>query len=128
MSYDPVAHADELLASRLREVPSLHGPTRHTIRLALLDVAQRAHDAISAAYWSFTRTKRGRPPIVTVPHAYAAQRRARVLLALLGPVTEDEHLERVAREEASRCTKCGSYPDQPCWIESDGGLCRRRVA
>ena len=37
-------------------------------------------DEIDSAYWMFTRTKKGKPPIMTVPEAYA---RRRALLAAL---------------------------------------------
>jgi hypothetical protein len=37
-----------------------------------IDAEIRAHtDAINAAYWVFTRTARGKPPILVVPEAYA---------------------------------------------------------
>lgn len=104
MSYDPVAAANAVIASRLRE-PSV----------SLADQRQPTRTALRAALWdAFARARTGWP----------SARRAG-LFALLGPVTEDEHLERVAREEASRCSKCGAYPDGACLIADEGGLCRR---
>lgn len=35
---------------------------------------QRCSDAIDAAYWTFTRCARGKPPVLVVPEAYRRRR------------------------------------------------------
>ncbi len=45
-------------------------------RIARLERARiRVHDGITNAYWTFTRTARGKPPAMTVPHLDAERRR-----------------------------------------------------
>lgn len=45
-------------------------------RIARLELARtRVHAGITNAYWTFTRTARGKPPAMTVPHLYASRRR-----------------------------------------------------
>lgn len=59
-------------------------------RASAFDLAaiERAADAeIGVAYWAFTRTARGTPPAVAVPHAYAARAWAREALRRLGSST-----------------------------------------
>lgn len=51
--------------------------TNRQIRAAI-----RAEQAkIDAAYWSFTRTARGKPPCLVVPEAYARRNELRAMLA-----------------------------------------------
>jgi hypothetical protein len=51
------------------------GMTRRQ-RIARLELARtRVHAGITNAYWTFTRTARGKPPAMTVPHLYAERRR-----------------------------------------------------
>lgn len=49
-------------------------------RSELLAELRRCNDAIDAAYWTFTRCARGKPPILVVPEAY--RRRAEILKEL----------------------------------------------
>jgi hypothetical protein len=51
---------------------------REVLRAELRQVT----DVIDAAYWTFTRTARGKPPILVVPEAY--RRRAEIEAALRG--------------------------------------------
>lgn len=53
-------------------------------RIARLEIAhRRVHAGITNAYWTFTRTARGKPPSMTVPHLYAERRRLDALLSEL---------------------------------------------
>jgi len=50
---------------------------------ALQGEVQQASADIDAAYWAFTRTRRGVPPVLAVPGAYATIRRAKLELRVL---------------------------------------------
>lgn len=55
-----------------------------TRRIARLESAhRRVHAGITNAYWTYTRTARGKPPAMTVPHLYAERRRIDEQLAAL---------------------------------------------
>jgi hypothetical protein len=107
VSADLIAQADALLSSRQgRGVLSLadqRQPTRHTLRLAL--------------WHAFERARVGLP-----------EQKRKHAIGRLGLVTAEERQERRDREEASRCIRCGAYPDGECGAERDGGLCRRGAA
>jgi hypothetical protein len=55
-----------------------------TRRLQRLELAHhRVHARITDAYWTFTRTARGKPPVLAVPGAYAERRRIEALMSEL---------------------------------------------
>lgn len=52
-------------------------------RAAIAAELRQVQDGIDRAYWTFTRTRRGAPPAVTVPHLYQRRRVLRARLAAL---------------------------------------------
>ncbi len=55
-----------------------------TRRLQRLERARtRVHARITDAYWTFTRTARGKPPAMVVPGAYAERSRLDAVIAEL---------------------------------------------
>lgn len=57
----------------------------HLTRAELEDEATACQARIDAAYWAFSRTKRGKPPILVVPDAYQRLREIKALLPLVSP-------------------------------------------
>ncbi len=53
------------------------------IRKQLEAELRTLNDAIDAAYWTFTRCKRGKPPVLVVPEAYARRREIEEQLRVL---------------------------------------------
>lgn len=49
------------------------------------------NDQITNAYWTFTRTKRGKPPVMVVPEAYRRRRELETMLREMSRATS-EHL------------------------------------
>lgn len=67
--------------------------------------ARSCQERIDRAYWSFSRTMRGKPPILVVPDAYQRLREIKALLPLVSPcgavhiaskVNQRFHLVRVS--------------------------------
>lgn len=58
--------------------------TRARLAEVLLEERRRAHDAIDAAYWRFTRQARALPPCLVVPWAYAIRKDMDERLRALG--------------------------------------------